>query len=134
MTKNLGPYYFYDWNTEGGGPNNSDILQNWFPAEIRSPLFNLQKFQDSKKSTTDSCRNDWNLMNDEVFATRKLSRLKYSRRDQTIHTFYKISSHQKQNLRSLICRNLRTLRKVLLIHAEMTENYWITKNLGPYNL
>ena len=24
-----------------GGPNNSDILQNWFPPEIRSPLLNL---------------------------------------------------------------------------------------------
>ena len=22
-------------------PNNSDFLQNWFPQEIRSPLFNL---------------------------------------------------------------------------------------------
>ena len=24
-----------------GGTNNSDILQNWFPTEIRSALFNL---------------------------------------------------------------------------------------------
>ena len=24
-----------------GGPNNLDSLQNWFPLEIRSPLFNL---------------------------------------------------------------------------------------------
>ena len=24
-----------------GGPNNSDILQHWFPPEIRSPIFNL---------------------------------------------------------------------------------------------
>ena len=28
-------------------PTNSDILQNWLPLEIRSPLFNLQEFQDS---------------------------------------------------------------------------------------
>ena len=27
-----------------GGPNNSDFLQNWFPPEIRSLLFNLSKF------------------------------------------------------------------------------------------
>ena len=26
------------------GLNNSDFLQNWFPLEIRSSLFNLQKF------------------------------------------------------------------------------------------
>ena len=32
---------------EKEGPNNSDILQNWFTPEIRSPLFNLQKFPDS---------------------------------------------------------------------------------------
>ena len=23
------------------GPNNLDILQNWFPTEIKFPLFNL---------------------------------------------------------------------------------------------
>ena len=34
-----------------GRPKNSDFLQNWFPAEIRSALFNLQKFQHSAKST-----------------------------------------------------------------------------------
>ena len=35
-----------------GGPNNSDILQNWFP------LFNLWKFQNPEKSTPESCRRD----------------------------------------------------------------------------
>ena len=37
------------------GPNSSDFLQNWFPPEIRSPLFNLKKFQDSEKGTPESC-------------------------------------------------------------------------------
>ena len=55
-----------------GEPNNSDILQNWFPPEIRSPLFNFQKFQDSEGSTSESCRNDWNLMNDEEFGSIEL--------------------------------------------------------------
>ena len=41
-----------------GEPNNSDFLQNWFPPEISSPLFNLQKFLDPEKSIPDSCRND----------------------------------------------------------------------------
>ena len=36
-----------------GGPNNSDFLQNWFPPEIGSPLFNLEKFQDSVKVLPD---------------------------------------------------------------------------------
>ena len=36
-------------------PNNSDFLQNWFPPEMRSPLPNLQKREDSEKSTPESC-------------------------------------------------------------------------------
>ena len=47
-----------------GGPNNSDFLQNWFPPEIRFPLFNLSKFQDSAKSTPESWRVHLNGMND----------------------------------------------------------------------
>ena len=38
------------------GQNNSGILQNWFPAEIRSSLFNLYKFENPEKSTPESCR------------------------------------------------------------------------------
>ena len=34
-----------------GGPNNSDILQNWFPPEIMSPLFNFYKFENPERST-----------------------------------------------------------------------------------
>ena len=33
-----------------GGPNNSGFLQNWFRPEIRSPLFNLYKYQEPEKS------------------------------------------------------------------------------------
>ena len=33
-----------------------DFLQNWFPPEIRSPLFNMKKFQGSEKNTPQSCR------------------------------------------------------------------------------
>ena len=35
-----------------GETNNSAVLQNWFPQEIRSPLFNFSKFQKSEKSTS----------------------------------------------------------------------------------
>ena len=104
-----------------GGPNNSDFLQNWFPPEIRSPLFNLQKFQDSEKSTPESCRMHWNLMNDDDFGSRKLLKLKYRRGDQIIQTFCKIGSPQKLGPPSLICRNFKTLKKVLLNHAECIE-------------
>ena len=104
-----------------GGPNNSDFLQNWFPQEIRSPLFDLQKFQHYAKSTSESCRMHWNLMNDKEFGFRKLLKLKYRTRDQIIQTFCKIGSPQKLGPPSLICRNFKTLKKVLLNHAECIE-------------
>ena len=104
-----------------GGPNNSDFLQNWFPPEIRFSLFNLQKFQKSEKGTPDSSRMHWNLMNDKDFASIKLLKLKYRRGDQIIQTFCKIGSPQKLGPPSLICRNFKTLRKVLLNHAECIE-------------
>ena len=39
--ENLGPYNVYDWNTEIGGQNNSDILQNRFAPEIRAPFYDF---------------------------------------------------------------------------------------------
>ena len=78
-----------------GGPNNSDILQNWFPPEIRSPLFNLYKFQDCEKSLPDSCRMDWNLMNDKEFGSKKLLKLKNRRGEHIIQTFCKIGFPQQ---------------------------------------
>ena len=44
MTINLGPSNFSNWNTEGG-PNNSAVLQNWFPQEIRSPSLIWENFK-----------------------------------------------------------------------------------------
>ena len=104
-----------------GGQNTSDFLQNWFLPEIRSPFFNLKKFQDSEKSTPESCRMHWNLMNDDEFGSIKLLKLKYRRGDQIIQTFCKIGSPQKLGPPSLICRNFKTLKKVLLNHAECIE-------------
>ena len=51
------------------------------PLEIRSPLFNLRKFQKPEKSMAESCRRDWNLMNDEEFRSFKFLKLKYRRGD-----------------------------------------------------
>ena len=99
-------------------PNNSDFLKNLFLREIRPPLFNLQKLQDSEKSTLESCRMHWNLMNDKKFGSIKLFKLKYKRGDQKTHTFCKIASTQILGPHSLISRNFKTLRKVLLHHSE----------------
>ena len=81
-----------------GGPNNSDILSNWFPPEIRSPLFNLYKFENPERSTPESYKMHWNLINDQEFGSTKLLKLKYRMRDQKIQTLCKIGSHQKLGL------------------------------------
>ena len=73
-----------------GGPNNSDILQNWFPPEMRSPLFNLWTIENPERSTPESYKMHWNLMNEEEFESKKLLKLKYRREDQIIQTFCKI--------------------------------------------
>ena len=78
-----------------GGPNNSDFLQNWFHQRIRFPFFNLKKFQKFEKSTLESSRMHWNLMNDKEFGSLKLLKLKYRREDQIIQTFFRIGSPQK---------------------------------------
>ena len=60
-------------------------------------------------------------MNDEEFGSIELLRLNYRRGDQIIQTFCKISLPQKLGSPSLISENLKTLRKVLLNHAEYIE-------------
>ena len=55
------------------------VLQNWFPQEISSPLFNLRKFLKIQKSPAESCRMHQNLMNDmdKEFGSFKFLILKY---------------------------------------------------------
>ena len=103
------------------GPNNPDILQNWFPTEIRSPLLNLLKFGNPERTTPISYKWHWKLINGEKFGSKKLLQFKYRRGDQIIQTFWKIGSPQKLNPPSLICTNLRTLREVLVNHTKCIE-------------
>ena len=72
-------------------------------------------------------------MSDNEFASIKLLKLKYSREDQIIQTFSKICSAQKLGPLSLICRNFKTLNKVLLNHAEQIEIQLMTKNFSRQN-
>ena len=59
-------------------------------------------------------------MNDGEFGSIELLRLKYRSGDQIIQTFCEIGSTQKLGPPSLICTNLKTLRKAFHIHAEWT--------------
>ena len=113
--------------------NNWDFLQNWFSWEIRSPLFNMKKFQNSEKSAPESCRIQWHLMNDKEKWSKRLLKLKCKMGNQIIQTFCKIGSPQKFGFLSLICRNFKTITKVLLNHAECIEIQWMRKNFGAEN-
>ena len=114
-----------------GGPNNSDFLENWLHPEIRSSLFNLWKFQDSEKSTPELCRMHWNLINYNEFGSINLLKLKYRRADQIIQTLCKTGSTEKLGPPSLICRNFKTLRKLLLNYAECIEMWYMSMILCP---
>ena len=59
-----------------------------------------------------------NLMNEEEFASLNLLKLKYRSGDQEIQSSYKIISPQKFDPPSVICRNFKSLRKILLNQAE----------------
>ena len=60
---------------ENGGPNNSDILQNWFQPENRFPLFNLHKIENPKTITRESYKMHWNLINDEEFGSNRIFKI-----------------------------------------------------------
>ena len=94
MTKNWVIKNF-ELEIQKGRPNNWAILQYWLPQEIRSLIFNFWKFETFEKSTPESCRMHWNLMNDEEFGSLKLLKLKYRRGDQIIQLFCRIGSPQE---------------------------------------
>ena len=89
--------------------------------EIWSRLFNLQKFEESEKSTQESWRMHWNLVDDDKFGSIKVLKLRHRCGNQIIKAFCKVVSPQKLDRPSLICRNFKTLGKVLLNHAECIE-------------
>ena len=103
------------------------------PQEISFPLFNLRKFEKTEKSTAESCRMHWNLLDDEEFGWLKFSKLNYRRGDQIIQPFCRIGSPQEIRSPSLIWENLKKLRNVLLNRVECIEIYWMTKNLDGSN-
>ena len=64
----------------------------------------------------------WDLMNDDEFGSIKLLKLKYTSGDEIIQTFCKIDFLPEiRSPPSLISRNFKTLRKVLLNDTECIE-------------
>ena len=60
-------------------------------------------------------------MKHEEFGSKKFLKLKYRKGDQIIERFCKIGSPQKLPPPSLIPRNFKALRKVLLNHAKCID-------------
>ena len=103
------------------------------PQKLHPPLANLYKFEHPEWSTPESYKMHWNLINDKEFGSTKLLKLTYRMKDQIIQTLCKIGSYQKLGPPTFISRNFKTLRKVLLNHAEYIDKQWMTKNLGLKN-
>ena len=101
--------------------------------EIRSPLFNLRKFSKIDKSTAESWRMHWNLMNNEEFGSFKCLILKYRTRHQIIQPFCRIVSPQE--ITSLLF-NLRKFSKTDKSTAESCRMHWSLMNdeeFGSWN-
>ena len=95
------------------------------PEEIRSPLFNLMSFQKAEKSTAESWRIYWNIMNDEQFGFFKLLKLKYRRGDEIIQLFCKIASPEELTFRVF---NLMSFQKAEKGTAERSKRHWNVMN------
>ena len=91
------------------------------PKEIRSPLFNLGKFDKSEKGSPEWCRKLWDLMNDEESGFLRLLKLKYRRGTKYFSVSAELVVPRKLGAPSWICGNLESLRKLLLNHAECIE-------------
>ena len=91
------------------------------PHEIRSPLFNFRKFEKTEKSTAESCRMHWNLLDDEEFGWLKFLKLKYRRGDQIIQAFCRIGSPKKFCAPSF---NLRKFEKTEKSTAASCRMHW----------
>ena len=95
MTKNLDGLNFQNWNAEGGDQIIQLLCRIGSPQEISSPLINLRKFEKTEKSSAESCKMHWNLLDDEEFGRLKFLKLNYRRGDQIIQPFCRIGSPQE---------------------------------------
>ena len=96
----FGSFKFLKLKCKRGDQKIQQFCRIGSPQEIRSPLLNLRKFQKTEKSTAESYRTHWSLMNDEESGSFKFLKLKYRTPDQIIQPFCRIGSHQEN--RSLI--------------------------------
>ena len=113
--ENLKVWEKYSWIMQNVIRRWDQIIQPFckivFSQEIRSLLFNLWRFWNSEKSTPESCRIHWNVMNDKEFWSLKVLKLKYRKGDQKIQSFPRFGFRQEIRTPYLISRNFESLRK-----------------------
>ena len=102
-----------------------DFSNLWVMDHFRQLISYIKQNESSKMH--------WNLMNHKEVGSLKILKLICRIGQQIIQTFWKIGFPQKLGRPSLISRNLKTLRKVLLNHAQYIEMQWMTQNLGLEN-
>ena len=91
------------------------------PKKIRFSLFNLRNFSETDKSTAESCRIHWNLVNDKDLGPLKCLIFKYGRGGQIIQPFCTISSPQE--IRSLLF-SFREISNTEKSTAESCRIHW----------
>ena len=116
---------FLEWKYRKGNQIIQPFCRIGSPQEIRSPLFNFREFQKNEKSTGESCRTHWNLMNDEEFGSFQFLELKYRRGDQIFQPFCRICSHQE--IRSTLF-NLKKFQKIEKSTGESVGTHWSAMN------
>ena len=117
-----------------GAPKNSVVLQNWLPQEIRSPLFNLRKFQKPGKSTAEWYRKHGNVMNDEEFGSFQILKLKQRMGVQIIQPFCRINSPQEIRSCLINLMNFQKVQKSATVSCRTHWNLMNDKEFGCFKL
>ena len=133
MTKNLSPWNFWNWNREGGTKLFSRSAELVPTKKLGPPLFNLKKFQKIEKSTGESCRTYWNLMNDEEFESLKFLELKCRRGEQIIQLFCRIGSTEEIRSRLFNLRKFQKIEKSAGVSCRTHSNLMNDKEFGCFN-
>ena len=109
------------------------------PQVIRFPLFNLRKFLKIEKSAAESCRINWNLLDDKEFGSFKFLKLKYRRRRgeggaQIIQPFWRIGSCQEIRFSLFNIRKFKKTEKSTSESCRMHSNLMNDKEFGSLKL
>ena len=131
-TKEFGSFKFLKLKYRRGDQISQSFCKIGSPRQVKSPLFNLGKFQKTEKSTVESCRTQWNLMNAEEFRTFKFLKLKYRRGDQIIQPFCRIGSTQEIRSPLFSLREFQKNDKTNAESCRMHLNLMNDKEFGSF--